>query len=102
MHDRTQGEWDCAAYRRACARDDARGSGCSNDSPEEFSAGTVKVVIARKARPSHPYSSTSEVRVGDQVRVTSGFNYIENGPRTGYFRRYSRMVKGPGWASEVN
>lgn len=58
---------------------------------------TSKTVVARKAR----YVGTaSEVKVGDKVRVTSGFTYKPNGPRTGYLaKRYTRLAKGPAWAT---
>lgn len=70
----------------------------SDEEPEEQEKVVSKLVIARKARF---VGLPSEIRPGDKVRVTSGFTYTSNGPRTGYFRRYVRVSKGPAWAEAV-
>jgi hypothetical protein len=61
---------------------------------QEQTVETVKYVIARKARK---VGTPSEIRPGDRVRVTSGFTYEPNGPRTGYFRHYRMVGRGPAW-----
>ena len=85
-------------YERCmCGAGDCRScypNGC--DEPEEDeSAMTYKTVTARKARF---VGKVGEIRVGDTVRVTSGFMYQKDGPRTGYLRKgYRRIAKGPAW-----
>jgi len=51
-------------------------------------------VIARKGRFE---GTRREIKPGDKVTVTSGFTYEKGGPRTGYFRHYVRVGKGPAW-----
>lgn len=55
---------------------------------------TVKVVIARKDRKN------GCIRKGDKIRVTSGFTYIVDGPRTGYFRNEVLLERGPAWYTD--
>ena len=56
---------------------------------------TVKIVTARKGRYEGTYG---EIKPGDKVQVTSGFNYQKNGPRTGYMpKTYLRVCRGPAW-----
>lgn len=58
------------------------------DEGEKQTTSRSKLVIARKAR--------GNILPGDCVRITSGFSYIEDGPRTGYFK-WERLVGfGPG------
>ena len=114
MYDRTEGEWDCANYRchemdRDRREDAANGTdtctGCGEDRSEcrcERETSTSKVVTARKFRKGGIIAERNEIRVGDRVKVTSGFSYEPDGPRTGYFRSYRRISKGPAWATEVN
>lgn len=88
-----------AAYSGHCGATDCETCypGCSSydeDEGEELSVETAKTVTARKGRF---VGTTSEIRPGDRVRVTSGFGYERNGPRTGYFRSYRRVSKGPAW-----
>lgn len=58
------------------------------DEDEEQSTQVSKLVIARKAR--------GRILPGDCVRITSGFTYVEDGPRTGYFKSESLVGYGPG------
>ena len=69
-----------------------------DEEPEDQEASTAKIVTARKARPAGPFGR--DIRVGDRVLVESGFTFIPEGARTGYFRRYSRISKGPAWPVE--
>jgi hypothetical protein len=66
-----------------------------SDEDEELFVQTVKIVTVRKARPA--FYGKSEIRIGDRAQVTSGFTYEQNGPRTGYFRSYTLITKGPAW-----
>lgn len=85
------GASDCETCYPGCGdRDEEEGS--------EQETSKTKVVIARKARnQGHWYG---EIRPGDQVSVTSGFTYLSGGGRTGYFRSYTRIKKGPAWAED--
>jgi len=65
----------------------------------EREARSGKVVTARKGRFE---GERGEIRPGDRVWVCSGFYYEPKGPRTAYFRTYTRKSKGPAWACEVN
>lgn len=93
-----------ASYYGPCGATDCDscypGGGYDSDDaePEEQEKVVSKVVTARKARFVGMFG---EIRPGDKVRVTSGFTYQPNGPRTGYFRRYSRVTKGPAWSEVV-
>ena len=70
--------------------------GCGDDEQEVQETTTSKVVTARKARPGK--GGVPEIRVGDKVRVTSGFTYKPGGERLGYLpKRYTRVAKGPAW-----
>jgi len=80
----------CNCYPGGCDEDEPE-----SDEDEELTAHFTKIVIARKARPA--FTGKSEIRVGDRVRVTSGFTYEQDGPRTGYFRFYNLITKGPAW-----
>jgi len=64
--------------------------------PETGEAETFKTVTAHKPRF---VGTTSEIKPGDRVCVRSGFCYVVNGPRTGYFRSYRRLTKGPAWVN---
>ena len=81
----------CSCYPGGCDEDEPDES----DEDEELVVQTIKFVTARKARPA--FYGKSEIRIGDRVRVTSGFTYEEGGPRTGYFRSYNLVTKGPAW-----
>jgi hypothetical protein len=73
--------------------------GCS-DREEEEPEGKVEVFKTVKARKARNVGQYNEIKVGDTVRVTSGFDYERGGPRIGYFRTYTRIAKGPAWDSE--
>jgi hypothetical protein len=83
-------------YSGPCGASDC--GSCRNGAPpweeedeedeEQKNVSSVKLVIARKARGS--------ILPGDCVRVTSGFTYIEDGPRTGYYRSEALVGFGPG------
>jgi len=91
-----------ASYTGHCGAYDCStcypGGGYDEEEPEEQEALTSKTVTARKGR----YEGTArEIRPGDRVRVTSGFTYVEGGPRTGYLSKgYSRVSCGPNWTDE--
>lgn len=92
------GGW--ASYYGPCGATDCEScypGGCAEDEDREEEATTSRIVKARKAR----YVGTfREIRPGDKVRVTSGFNYQPGGPRTGYLPKdYHRVMKGPAWAA---
>ena len=59
-----------------------------DEQEEELATRQSKLVIARKAR--------GHILPGDCVRVTTGFSYKKNGPRTGYFKYEVRVGYGPG------
>lgn len=94
-------DWNC--YWTTCDecghRYHASEGGCEACDEARFqSVETSKTVTARKSR----FPGTSrEIRVGDRVRVTSGFDYEVGGPRLGYFRKYRRVSKGPAWLKDV-
>ena len=55
-----------------------------------------KAVTTRRAR----FEGTSfEIRPGDRVLVRTWFTYKVSGPRLRYHRSYSRLEKGPAWAT---
>ena len=57
----------------------------------------VRVSIAAKPRK---VGLPGEIRVGDQVRCESWFDYEVNGPRLSYHHLYRRLKKGPRWGEE--
>jgi len=62
--------------------------GCEEpEEEEEHEVSKVRFVVARKAR--------GKILPGDLVRVTSGFTYKKDGPRTGYFRWETLVGYGP-------
>lgn len=78
---------------RTCGASDC--GSCRNGTPpweeedeEDRTAARSRLVIARKAR--------GNILPGDCVRITSGYTYIQNGPRTGYFRREEIVGFGAG------
>lgn len=86
-----------ASYHGPCGASDC--GSCRNGAPpweedeEEQSTQRSKLVIARKARGS--------ILPGDCVRITTGFHFVKDGPRTGYFK-YERLVGyGPGHADKA-
>ena len=90
-------DWNC--YWNKCSDCGGKyhasegGCGCE-DEKDDQETGYWKRVQARKARL---IGTKKEIRPGDTVAVYSGFMYIIDGPRTGYFRNYYRKVKGPNW-----
>jgi hypothetical protein len=89
-----------ASYSGPCGASDC--GSCRNGAPpwedeeeddEERSVQRTKLVIARKAR--------GHILPGDCVRVTSGFSYLKDGPRTGYFRHESLVGYGPGHSDKA-
>ena len=92
-----------ASYTGHCGATDCStcnpGGGDDEEEQEEQETTTAKVVTARKARYEGTYR---EIRPGDRVRVTSGFAYKKDGPRTGYLpKRYHRVACGPNWTDEA-
>lgn len=79
-----------------------RGPGAGDPEPQEQVedyARTERVVTARKAR----YVGTpGEIRPGDRMRVVSGYGYIVGGPRTGHYRNYYRLERGPAWDADTD
>lgn len=93
-----------ASYNGPCGAEDCESChphyGYEDDpeDEEEHDVTTSRVVTARKARY---VGTTSEIRPGDRVQVTSGFSYKKNGPRTGYLpKTYKRIFCGPNWTDE--
>lgn len=80
------GAYDCERCRPGCND--------REDEPVEGTVETSKAVTARKARYT---GKAAEIRPGDRVQVTNGFTYEVNGPRTGYYRTYKRVARGPAW-----
>lgn len=80
---------------KACGFRDYAEDGCPNCSENaEEEAWTVKYKIARKARTSR----FTQIRVGDLIRVTTGFTYKKGGERTGYLSpRVCAVMHGPAW-----
>lgn len=75
-------------------------SECDNEKENcecDLTAETVKFVTARKER-GYP-GTPGWILPGDRVEVTSGFTYQKNGKRTGYFRNYKLVMRGPSWGS---
>ncbi len=92
-----------ASYTGHCGATDCAtcypGGGWDDDEEqEELEATTSKVVTARKPRHT---GTSNEIRRGDRVRVTSGFTYKPDGPRTGYLhKQYRRITRGSNWTEE--
>lgn len=83
------------SYHGPCGAPDCSScrNGTMDDEPDEEEVASSRVVVARKARRCW----WGEIRPGDTVRVTTGFTYIPGGKRTGYFKRFYRVAKGPAW-----
>ena len=64
-----------------------KSEGCPGCEGCEKSVITTRIVLCRKARDG--------AKVGDLIRVTSGFTYQKGGPRLGYFRRAHILGYGP-------
>lgn len=87
------GQCMCGAYDcRACYGSAAESYGYDEEEEEELETTSTRYVVARKAR--------GRILPGDLVRVTSGFSYEKDGPRTGYFRYETLVGYGPGHGSE--
>ncbi len=86
--DRMCGAYDCNTCYPGSGYNDEEGA------PGEVS--TIKLVTAKKPRYAK-WGERFEIKPGDLVEVRSGFHYLAGGPRTGYFRYYTRVQKGPAW-----
>ena len=94
-------DWGC--YYRTCdecgKRYHASEGGCSCEEDNFEFHRVTKVVTARRARFE---GTAGEIRPGDLVERTTGFEYRPGGPRTRYLKaRYVRIEKGPAWPKTV-
>lgn len=72
-----------------------------DEEEEEKVVSTRKTVIARAPRSEvgRMRRARNGIRVGDKIQVVSGFSYIVDGPRTGYFCGETLIERGPAWSA---
>ena len=68
---------------------------------KEETVSTRKTLIARAPRSEagRMRRARNGIRVGDKIEVISGFSYIVDGPRNGYFYGETLVKRGPAWSA---